>query len=94
MDQLEWEGIPRQEIPWYPTVDYDKCDGCKTCFEFCPHNTYDWNEEDQRPVAARPYNCIVQCSNCAGLCPSQAIAFPPLSMLKELKDNWHREADN
>ena len=23
-----WRGHPREQIPWYPTVDEDLCDGC------------------------------------------------------------------
>ena len=92
MDQLEWEGIPRQEIPWYPTVDAEKCSGCKTCFEFCPHNTYDWDEQNERPIVARPHNCIVECSGCMAQCSFEAITFPPLSMLKELKDRWYSKS--
>ncbi|RJQ40027.1 MAG: 4Fe-4S ferredoxin, partial [Anaerolineaceae bacterium] len=29
MDTNElWHGIPRKEIPWFPTVDTDACIGC------------------------------------------------------------------
>jgi formate hydrogenlyase subunit 6/NADH:ubiquinone oxidoreductase subunit I len=27
-----WHGIPRKDIPWYPTVDADTCIGCTLCF--------------------------------------------------------------
>ena len=27
-----WHGISREEIEWYPTIDYDKCVGCGMCF--------------------------------------------------------------
>jgi hypothetical protein len=23
-----WHGIPRKDIPWFPTVDADTCIGC------------------------------------------------------------------
>ncbi|HHV79577.1 MAG TPA: ferredoxin family protein [Firmicutes bacterium] len=75
--------VPREQIPWHPTVDLAKCIGCKTCFEFCPHGTYEWDEENGRPVVKNPSNCVVGCSNCAPHCPAEAIAFPPLSILKE-----------
>ena len=33
MDTNElWHGIPRKEIPWFPTVDTDACIGCTLCF--------------------------------------------------------------
>lgn len=74
--------VPREQIPWHPTVDTEKCIGCRTCFEFCTHGTYEWDEENGRPVVKNPNNCIVGCSSCAPQCPVEAITFPPLSILK------------
>ena len=76
---------PREEIPWYPEVDKEKCTGCKNCFEFCSHNTYEWDDKKEKPEVANPYNCVVGCSNCRTQCPVEAIKFPPLSMLKKYK---------
>jgi TPP-dependent indolepyruvate ferredoxin oxidoreductase alpha subunit len=28
-----WKGTPRENIPWNPVVDPEKCVGCKDCFE-------------------------------------------------------------
>jgi len=75
--------VSREEIPWHPTVDAEKCSGCRTCFEFCPHGTYTWDEESGRPVVSRPTSCVVGCSNCAPQCPAGAISFPPLSILRK-----------
>ncbi|QLH54020.1 MAG: hypothetical protein CH6_2577 [Candidatus Kapaibacterium sp.] len=25
-------GVPREEIPWYPTVKADACIGCELCY--------------------------------------------------------------
>lgn len=75
--------VPREKIPWYPTVDEDKCIGCKTCFEFCTHGTYNWDEEVGKPVVQNPTSCVVGCSSCAAQCPAEAISFPPLSILKK-----------
>ena len=30
-----WHGIPRKEIPWYPTVDQETCIGCQLCYVTC-----------------------------------------------------------
>jgi len=76
-----WKGFPREEIPWYPTVDEEKCAGCKKCFEFCPHDVYAWDEEKDKSKVAEPFECVVGCSNCAGLCEEGAITFPPLTIL-------------
>ena len=29
-----WQGIPREEIPWHPTVDLEKCIGAKNALIF------------------------------------------------------------
>jgi len=78
-----WQGIPREEIPWYPTVDLKKCIGCKECFNFCSHKVYDWDEEKNKTKVDQPYYCVVGCSTCSGLCNVNAITFPPLTILKD-----------
>ncbi len=77
-----WEGKPREQVPWYPTVDESKCKGCRKCFEFCRHKVYVWDEKKDKTRVAEPFNCVVGCSNCAGLCKDGAITFPPLSALE------------
>ncbi|MGE5571484.1 MAG: 4Fe-4S binding protein [Clostridia bacterium] len=77
--------VPREQIPCYPTVDFEKCTGCRTCFEFCSHGTYGWDEAAGRPVVRNPFNCVAGCSGCAPQCPNGAITFPPLSILKEYR---------
>jgi len=77
-----WKGVPREQIPWYPAVDAEKCTGCRKCFEFCGHKVYAWDETNDRPVVAQPFQCVVGCSNCSPQCEQDAIAFPPLTILK------------
>lgn len=79
----DWNGIPREQIPWYPTIETEKCTGCKTCLEFCSHGTHGWNEETGKAVVANPLNCVVGCSGCLSQCPEGAISFPPLSILAQ-----------
>jgi len=80
-----WQGIPREEIPWHPTVDLSKCVGCKECFNFCHQKVYSWDEANNKTRVVEPYRCVVGCSTCAGLCKVEAISFPPLTVLKNLK---------
>lgn len=77
--------VSREEIPWYPTVDAEKCIGCRTCFEFCRNGVYAWDGDRGHPIVVKPYNCVVGCSSCAAQCPSEAIKFPPLSILKQYR---------
>lgn len=30
-----WHGIPRTEIPWYPSINEDRCIGCELCYVSC-----------------------------------------------------------
>lgn len=78
-----WRGIPREEIAWHPTVDKEKCVGCKECFNFCMHSVYGWDADGHRVFVKEPFSCVVGCSSCAGLCSAGAISFPPLTVLKE-----------
>lgn len=79
----KWHGIPREQIPWYPVVDSEKCKGCKECFKFCKQRVYSWDDKDNKTKVAEPYRCVVGCSTCAGLCKEGAITFPPLTILKK-----------
>ena len=72
-------GIPRKQIPWWPTIDYEKCDFCMECDKFCPHNVYEKrknNDEKQQLIVKNPYNCVVFCRACAKTCAPDALSFP------------------
>jgi NAD-dependent dihydropyrimidine dehydrogenase PreA subunit len=68
--------LPREKIPWFPTIDFDKCAGCKECFNFCGNGVFEWDEENNKPKIIKRYNCVIGCSACANLCSGDAIKFP------------------
>ena len=52
-----WHGIPREEIPWFPTVDADACIGCQLCYVTCGRAVYEMR--DGVAVAVDPMSCAV-----------------------------------
>lgn len=81
--QEMWHGIPRQDIPWFPTVDTDTCIGCTLCFATCGRSVYDM--QDNKAVVVNPLNCMVGCSTCGTVCPVQAITFPTRDLVWKLE---------
>ena len=79
----DWRGIPREEIPWFPTIDADKCIGCRECLTICKNGVLAFYESSQKTKVLNPYNCVVECRTCARLCPSEAIGFPDESEFGE-----------
>jgi NAD-dependent dihydropyrimidine dehydrogenase PreA subunit len=83
-----WHGIPRTEIPWYPTINADKCIGCELCYVTCGREVFEFNGKKRKAVVERPYNCMVGCSTCATVCPTEAINFPGRELI------WKVEREN
>ena len=73
--------LPREKIPWFPSINYDLCKGAKECLAFCPNNAFAWDEAGARIMVANPYNCTVGCDNCVQICPNHAITFPDVEEL-------------
>jgi len=73
--------FPREEVEWYPRIDYDKCISCGSCLDFCPHDVYAIEEE--KVVVKNPYNCVVGCQGCQKVCEQEAISFPSRDWLKQ-----------
>jgi NAD-dependent dihydropyrimidine dehydrogenase PreA subunit len=78
MTEETWHGIPRKKIPWYPTINYEKCITCGKCVDFCHVNVFATEEKEgkKRTVVKNPYNCIVTCTGCDPVCPVGAIKHP------------------
>jgi NAD-dependent dihydropyrimidine dehydrogenase PreA subunit len=81
-----WHGIPRKEIPWFPTVDADVCIGCTLCYTTCGRGVYEM--QDNKAVPVNAMSCMVGCSTCGTVCPVQAISFPDRDMI------WKLEREN
>jgi NAD-dependent dihydropyrimidine dehydrogenase PreA subunit len=84
--------IPREEIPWYPSINYNLCLKDNECVKFCQHGVYEWNETEMMPKVTNPFNCVVACSGCEPVCQSHAISFPDFDeftiKLDELKEKY------
>ncbi len=74
--------IPREKIPWFPTVDYEVCSGDQECFKFCKNEVFTWDEENRHPLVTNPYNCVLGCQACINICPTGAITFPSQAELR------------
>ncbi len=85
----EYLGIPRKEIPWFPSIDHQKCDECKKCTAFCKLKTYSYDEKRNIVEVTNPYNCVVGCNGCEGICPNGAINFPSTSVIDEVRKKYN-----
>jgi NAD-dependent dihydropyrimidine dehydrogenase PreA subunit len=68
-------GIPRQLIPWYPTIDASLCVGCKECMSFCRDTVYAFDEAANQVYVQNPWHCQVYCQSCTHACSHDAITF-------------------
>jgi NAD-dependent dihydropyrimidine dehydrogenase PreA subunit len=60
------------EMNYGPVIDYEICDGCGQCYEYCPMDIFGWDKEKQVPTIAHPAECRV-CCVCETVCPQLAI---------------------
>jgi Fe-S-cluster-containing hydrogenase component 2 len=44
-----WHGIARETIPWFPTVNHDKCIGCELGFVTCGRGVNDVHDHKAWP---------------------------------------------
>jgi MinD superfamily P-loop ATPase len=88
LTERTYGGIPREKIPWHPTILAEKCTKCGTCVSFCHQAVY---VDDDGPAVKKPFNCIVGCTGCASECPSQAIVFPSLVELRDALARLRKE---
>ncbi len=81
----KWHGIDRTKIPWYPTINEDKCIGCKLCFVTCGREVFYFDIEKNKAVVSKKYQCMVGCTTCAAICPTEAINFPDKEIVHKIE---------
>ncbi|MBD3348366.1 MAG: hypothetical protein GF400_04105 [Candidatus Eisenbacteria bacterium] len=81
-----WRGVPRREVPWYPTIDRDACNGCGACEELCSFGVLQRERDGAAVRVRRRYACVVGCDLCSTVCPFGAISFPGLSVVEQPPD--------
>jgi len=90
MSANSYMGIPREKIPWFPTIDPEKCTNCGACLAFCSNGVF--AQGDRSMEVAAPFNCVVGCSACKGECPVEALSFPTneelIKVLRELREKY------
>ncbi len=83
-DYGQWEGIPREQIPWFPTVSAELCDGCGNCLEVCPKDVFA-RDGNGKMLVVEPLRCIVGCCFCKSACEPHAILMPDREMLDQYR---------
>jgi len=94
MSDETFMGVLREKIPWFPTIDYSKCDFCMECDKFCPHQVFERREGEVKLVVANPTNCVVFCRACAKTCGPDALSFPNKQEIIELIKRLREEGSN
>lgn len=85
MSEETWHGIPRNKIPWHPTIDYEKCTTCGKCVNYCHMCVFTIEEkaEKRRTIVQNPNGCVVTCTGCDSICPAGAIRHPSKKEFQE-----------
>ncbi len=83
-------GVSRERIPWFPTIDYGRCNFCMECDTFCPHQVFERREGSPSLVVAYPDHCVVFCRACARTCAPDALSFPDkpatVALIKRIRE--------
>lgn len=85
MPKLKYKIMSKE---WFPIIDYDKCNGCLTCYNKCKHRVYELKED--KPAVIFREGCIAGCHGCGNICPQQAIIYSG-EYLQKVKCACHEE---
>jgi NAD-dependent dihydropyrimidine dehydrogenase PreA subunit len=89
-DYGQWQGIPRERIPWFPVVSDELCNGCMKCIEICPKDVFEVTQ-DRKVAVTEPFLCIVGCCFCKSACDPKAILMPDRNLLYTLTHGQRRQ---
>ena len=89
-DYGQWENIPREQIPWFPTVSEELCNGCGNCLEVCPKDVFE-KLENGKVMVVDPFLCIVGCCFCKSACDPHAIMMPNREMLDQYRHGQRQQ---
>ena len=86
MSEETYEGIPREKIPWYPIINYEKCISCGKCVDFCHMSAFGFEEKDgkKKTIVINQNACVVMCRGCEDICPAGAITHPSEEKTKKI----------
>ncbi|MGC8618025.1 MAG: 4Fe-4S dicluster domain-containing protein [Thermoplasmata archaeon] len=84
--KMQWHGVDRAQLNWYPTINEDACTGCGLCLLSCGNSVFKWNVQEEMPLVANPQKCVLGCTTCGKVCPEGAISFPenPATFIKNV----------
>ena len=80
-----WQGFPREQIPWFPTISDELCTNCGACLDLCAREVYE-QDEDGNIWVAEPFLCMVGCCFCKSVCEPKAILMPSQDILKNYRE--------
>lgn len=93
MSEENYEGIPREKIPWDPKIDYAKCTSCGKCVEFCHTQAFKTEAVNgKKKTAVNPNRCVVFCRGCEEVCPVSAISHPDEEKTQKTIDKLHNQS--
>jgi ferredoxin len=68
-----------------PTIDRQRCTGCRACIEVCPTNAL--GQVAERAALVDPSACI-WCARCEEICPTNAIGLPYVIRFGDKDPPW------
>jgi len=73
---IDLPGVSGEWVPWFPTIDRERCVACGKCVDFCLFGVYKRDSKNKKIEVCAPQNCKTNCPACARMCPYTAIIFP------------------